>query len=76
MTESKEMCPPRYGVEIKGYRLYDPKRGKVFYSQHVLFKESSHGFDEPSEHDKERYVQLGYVSDEEEVADEPEEPVL
>ena len=63
-------------MKIKGYRLYDPKRGKVFYSQDVLFNESSHGFDEPSEHEKERYVQLDYFSDEEEVADEPAEPVL
>ena len=63
-------------MEIKGYRLYHPKRGKVFtYSRDVLFNESSHGFDEPSEHEKECYVKLDYISDEEEVANEPAEPV-
>ena len=30
-----------YGTETKGYRLYDPKRARVFYSQDVLFKEPS-----------------------------------
>ena len=65
-----------YSMEIKGYQLYNPKRGKVFYSQNVLLNESNHGFDEPSEHEKERYIQLDYISNEGGVADEPAELVL
>ena len=29
-----------YGQETKGYRLYDPNRGKVFHSRDVKFNES------------------------------------
>ena len=31
-----------YGTETKGFRLYDEKNSKVFYSRDVLFKESKH----------------------------------
>ena len=32
-----------YGNERKGYRLYDPRRERVFYSRDVVFDESSRG---------------------------------
>jgi hypothetical protein len=32
-----------YGTEVKGYRLYDCERQKVFYSRDVLFNEAAHG---------------------------------
>ena len=32
-----------YGAEVKGYRLYDPNRDKVFYSRDVKFNESEFG---------------------------------
>lgn len=38
-----------YGSEVKGYRLYDPDRKKVFFSWDVRFNESEVGFKEFSE---------------------------
>lgn len=35
-----------YGSEVKGYRLYDPDRKKVFFSRDVRFNESEVGFKE------------------------------
>ncbi|RXN30143.1 Retrovirus-related Pol poly from transposon TNT 1-94 [Labeo rohita] len=33
-----------YGTETKGYRLYDSKLAKVFFSRDVIFNESDHAF--------------------------------
>ncbi len=41
-----------YGSETKGYRLYDLKKAKVFYSRDVIFNESERAVEEP-ERDKE-----------------------
>ncbi len=41
-----------YGTETKGYRLYDLKKTKVFYSRDVIFNESERAVEEP-ERDKE-----------------------
>ncbi len=41
-----------YGTETKGYRLYDLKKAKVFYSRDVIFNESERAVEEP-ERDKE-----------------------
>ena len=71
-----------YGAETKGYRLYDPKRGKVFYSRDVLFNESSHDIEkEQSDLGEKRYVEFNYSSDDEvptedTVTDEATKPVL
>ena len=34
-----------YGTEVKGYRLYDPARDKVFYSRDVKFNEDEVGIE-------------------------------
>ncbi len=34
-----------YGTETKGYRLYDSKLAKVFYSQDVILNESDHAIE-------------------------------
>ena len=34
-----------YGAERKGYRLYDPKRAKVFHSRDVVFNEKKRGIE-------------------------------
>lgn len=73
-----------YGTETKGYRLYDPKRAKVFYSRDVLFNESSRGIEkEPSEEEKKnksRYVEFESLPDQEPdeqpVVDEIPAPIL
>ncbi len=35
-----------YGTEVKGYRLFDPDRSKVFYSRDVKFNELEFGLKE------------------------------
>ena len=35
-----------YGSDVKGYRLYDPDRRTVFFSQDVRFNESEVGLKE------------------------------
>ena len=65
-----------YGTETKGYRLYDPKRGKVFYSRDVQVNEMECGVEkESSEQDERRYVELEFPSDDESLSDIPVEPV-
>ena len=68
-----------YGTETKGYRLYDPRRAKVFYSRDVLFDESSRGIEKvPSSQKKgneRRCVEFDSLYDEEPVVDESE-PML
>ena len=65
-----------YGTETKGYRLYDPKRARVFYSRDVIFNEKEHGMEKEPETVQEgkRYVQIECPSIEEPV-DEDTEPV-
>ena len=65
-----------YSSETKGYRLYDPKRTRVFLSRDVLFNESDFGIEkEPNEQEEKRFVELDGFS-EEETADEQVEPVV
>ncbi len=66
-----------YSTETKGYRLYDPKRERVFYSRDVVFSELGRGVEkEPSKQEERRCVELDSLSEEEPVADEATEPVL
>ncbi len=66
-----------YGTETKGYRLYDPKRARVFYSRDILFNELDRGVEkELTKQEETRYVEFDSFSDEEPVADEAAEPVL
>ena len=61
-----------YGTERKGYRLYDPRRERVFYSRDVVFDESSCGIEKEQrapERSSERYVELDFHDDEKHVAD-------
>ena len=65
-----------YGTETKGYRLYDEKRGKVFYSRDVRFNELECGVEkESSEPDERRYIELEFPSDDEPLSDIPVEPI-
>ena len=61
-----------YGTERKGYRLYDPRRERVFCSRDVMFDESSRGIEKEQsvpERSSERYVELDFHDDEKHVAD-------
>ena len=49
-----------YGDEVKGYRLYDPEKKKVFLSRDVRFNEAETGFRESSAMEP---VQLEIVND-------------
>lgn len=54
-----------YGEETKGYRLYDPTRGKIIFSRDIVFKESQcNGEGDVTELEVEQYVQLDFLSDE------------
>ena len=67
-----------YRTDTKGYRLYDPKRGKVFYSRDVQFNELECGVEKEScEQYERRYVELELElpSDAEPLPDPPVEPV-
>ena len=65
-----------YGTEIKGYRLYDPERARVFHSRDVIFNEKEKGMEKAPEtmYEGKRYVQIECPSIEERV-DEDTEPV-
>ena len=74
-----------YGTETKGYRLYDPKSARVFYSRDVVFNEGKCGLDKPSCLPEERqYVQIECLSDDDIVTEVPssatsaesEEPIV
>ena len=60
-----------YGKNTKGYRLYDPKRARVFFSRDVLFNELSCGLEkEPDESEQNRYITIDVSSDKEPVFDD------
>ena len=61
-----------YGTERKGYRLYDPRRERIFYSRDAVFDESSRGIEKEQsvpERNSERCVELDFHDDEKHVAD-------
>ena len=54
-----------YSSEVKGYRLYDPSCGKVFFSRSVKFNESKFGLEKESASTEPRtYVDLEVSSEE------------
>ncbi len=44
-SEARKCILLGYGNETKGYRLYDPKRARVFHSRDVQFNEFSNGIE-------------------------------
>lgn len=42
---SKKCLLMGYGENVKGYRLYDPQSGKMFYSRDCVFHETEFGLD-------------------------------
>ena len=64
-----------YGTEIKGYRLYDPERARVFHSRDVIFNEKEKGMEKEPETMQEgkRYIQIECPSIER--VDEDTDPV-
>ena len=71
-----------YGTETKGYRLYDPKREKVFLSRDVVFNEKKLGIEKEKNMEEEnRYVQIECVDEDtgeppQSTINEQPEPVL
>ena len=74
-----------YGTERKGYRLYDLRRERIFYSRDAVFDESSRGIEKEQsvpERNSERCVELDFHDDEkheadkEHTAEEGAEPVV
>ena len=51
-----------YGTETKGYRLYDPKREKVFFSRDVVFNEKKRGIEKEKNMEENRCVQIECLS--------------
>ena len=76
-SKSRKCVLLGYGMEMKGYRLYDPQRQKVFHSRDVIFNEHECGFEKELDTPEEnRYVQLELSSDDEAVTDDFPEQVL
>ena len=78
-----------YGAERKGYRLYDPKRAKVFHSRDVVFNEKKRGIEREPRcvEEEKRCVQIEYSTNENPVDEdlgessqptsaEPQEPIV
>ena len=72
-----------YGTETKGYRLYDPKREKVFFSRDVVFNEKKRGIEKEKHMEENRCVQIECLSNVDEdtettqpTIEEQPEPVL
>ena len=72
-----------YGTETKGYRLYDPKREKVFFSRDVVFNEKKRGMEKEKHMEENRCVQIECLSNVDEdtettqpTIEEQPEPVL
>ena len=58
-SKSKKSVFLGYGEEVKGYRLFDLQKSKVYLSRDVIFDESSRGLDKASEeNDGKRYVKI------------------
>ena len=71
-AKSRKCVVLDYGTERKGYRLYDPRCERVFYSRDVVFDESSRGIEKEQsvpERSSERCVELDFHDDEKHVAD-------
>lgn len=63
-----------YGTETKGYRLYDTKQTKVFYSRDVVFNESVCGVETSEDNHEHSLMEFDCVNSEEPVVTETAEP--
>ncbi len=55
-----------YGTEVKGYRLYNPSTGKVFFSRDVKFNEDQIGIEKEIhsvESDAQKFFELDMSND-------------
>lgn len=64
-SKSKKCIFLGYGANTKGYRLYDPVKGKICHSRDVIFNESKYGHDERPEYEQvsERQVYLEFTDE-------------
>ena len=58
-----------YGQQTKGYRLYDPDRGKIFYSRDVKFNESEKEKENEANNDPVYHVDLDFSHNGENMTD-------
>ena len=75
-SKSRKCILLGYGTVIKGYRLYDPERARVFYSRDVQFNESSQRAETINEQEPRRdmHVELDVQDLEKPVENEAPEP--
>ena len=72
-SKSRQCILLGYGMETKGYRLYDPKRLRIIFSRDVLFNESRVGIEkECNTDDEKRCIEFDDVDEEEEVEESAE----
>ena len=59
-SKSRKCVLLGYGADTKGYRIYDPLKGKAFHSRDVIFNEQKYGFDEPIQDAQQKHVQIEF----------------
>ena len=57
-SKSKKCVLMGYGTTTKGYRLYDPLKKKVVFSQDVIFNEQKCGLEDSIQHEPKKYMCL------------------
>lgn len=73
--KSKKCIFLGYGANTKGYRLYDPVKGKICHSRDVIFNENKYGHDKLPEPEQgsERQVYLEFTDEPTETISMPEQ---
>ena len=75
-SKSKKCIFMCYGTTTKGYRLYDPLKKKVVFSQDVIFNEQKCGLEELKQREPKKYVYLEYSDEQADVTNSPEPLML